>query len=207
METTNLPLAIVWHQQAEQLLSTFRPPEVSLKKSKTFQSKASTVKINLECSGVTRGGGKGGHLPPTAELWGRQIEIRMLRTNYKMSNASGCHPVAKSYQDQQGSQSGQLWISVTFQGGISVSSNQRLLVLWRIASPQCFQIARVADFRICSHVAAASQWDGNPAFTMHAVCYIAHAFRAAIKLSVLLPGVYRGGRTRRWPRASKAGAS
>jgi len=28
-----------------------------------------------------------------------------------------------------------------------------------------------------------SQWDGNPAFTVHAESYIAHAFRAAIKLT------------------------
>ena len=40
-------------------------------------------------SDVTRGG-KGGHLPPGAELWGRQIEVGMLRTNYEMSNANGC---------------------------------------------------------------------------------------------------------------------
>jgi len=29
-------------------------------------------------------------------------------TIYKMSNASGCYPVAKSHQDHQGSQSEQL---------------------------------------------------------------------------------------------------
>jgi len=40
-------------------------------------------------SDVTRGG-KGEHLPPGAALWGRQIEVGMLRTNYKMSNVSGC---------------------------------------------------------------------------------------------------------------------
>jgi len=27
-------------------------------------------------------GGKGGHLPPGAALWGRQIKVGMLRTNY-----------------------------------------------------------------------------------------------------------------------------
>jgi len=35
-------------------------------------------------SGVTRGG-KGGHLPPGAALWGRQIEVGILRTNYEIS--------------------------------------------------------------------------------------------------------------------------
>jgi len=34
-------------------------------------------------------GGKGGHLPPGAALWGRQIEVGMLRTNYEISNVSG----------------------------------------------------------------------------------------------------------------------
>jgi len=32
----------------------------------------------------------------------------MLRNNYKMPNASGCYPVAKSHQDVQGLQSEQL---------------------------------------------------------------------------------------------------
>ena len=63
-----------------------------------------------------------------------------------MSNASRWYPVAKSYQDHQGLQSEQLGIVVTFQDGISVSSNQRLRVLWLTASPQFFQIARVENF-------------------------------------------------------------
>jgi len=29
----------------------------------------------------------------------------------------------------------------------------------------------------------ASQWDGNPAFTVHVQCNVAHAFRAAMKLT------------------------
>jgi len=40
-------------------------------------------------SSVTRGV-RGGHLPPGAALWGRQIEVGMLRTEYEMSNVSGC---------------------------------------------------------------------------------------------------------------------
>jgi len=35
-------------------------------------------------------GGKGGHLPPGAALWGRQIDVGMLRTNNEISNVSGC---------------------------------------------------------------------------------------------------------------------
>jgi len=29
--------------------------------------------------------GKGGHLPPVAAFWGRQIEVGMLRNNYEIS--------------------------------------------------------------------------------------------------------------------------
>ena len=36
-------------------------------------------------------GGKGGHLPPGAAFWGRQIEVEMLRNNYEISNVSGCY--------------------------------------------------------------------------------------------------------------------
>jgi len=42
--------------------------------------------------------------------------------------------------------------------------------------------ARVEKFPISYHFIVASQWDGNRAFTVHAECYIAHAFRTAIKL-------------------------
>jgi len=41
------------------------------------------------------------------------------------------------------------------------------------------QGCEVSDFPII----VASQWDGNPAFTVHTVWGIAHAFRAAIKLT------------------------
>jgi len=41
-------------------------------------------------SDVTRGG-KGGHLPPGAAFWGRQIEVGMLSNNYEMSNVNGCN--------------------------------------------------------------------------------------------------------------------
>jgi len=40
-------------------------------------------------TGVTSGD-KAGHLPPGAALWGRQIEVGMLRTNYEMLNVSAC---------------------------------------------------------------------------------------------------------------------
>jgi len=39
-------------------------------------------------SGVTRGQGR--HLSTGTALWGRQIEVGMLRTNYEMSNLSRC---------------------------------------------------------------------------------------------------------------------
>jgi len=49
-----------------------------------------------------------------AAFWGRQIEVGMLRNNYKMSNVSDRYPVAKSYQDHQGSQSEVLRTFVKF---------------------------------------------------------------------------------------------
>jgi len=61
---------------------------------------------------------------------------------------------------------------VTFQGGVSVSSNKRPLVVWLTAASQHFQKARVATFRLPYHFIVASQWDGNPEFTVHAVCCI-----------------------------------
>jgi len=54
-------------------------------------------------NGVTKEG-KGMHLPPGAAYWWRRIEVRMLRNNYRISNASGWCPVAKSHQDQKCSQ-------------------------------------------------------------------------------------------------------
>jgi len=52
----------------------------------------------------------------------------------------------KSHQDHEGLQSEQLWSLVTFQGGASVSSNKRQLVVWLTAASQRFQKARVANF-------------------------------------------------------------
>jgi len=47
------------------------------------------VKCGHLGSGITRGG-KGRHLPSGAALWGCQIEVGMLRTNYEMSYVSRC---------------------------------------------------------------------------------------------------------------------
>jgi len=52
-----------------------------------------------------------------------------------------------------------------------------------MAAPQRFQKGRVANFPTFLSFYSASQLDGNPAFTMHAECYIAHAFRTTIKLA------------------------
>jgi len=60
---------------------------------------------------------------------------------YKISNV-----IAKSRRDHQGSQSEQLWTLVTFQAGVSVSSNKRPPVVWLTAASQRFQKARVANF-------------------------------------------------------------
>jgi len=55
--------------------------------------------------------------------------------------------IAKSHRDHEGSQSEQLWTLVTFQGGVSVASNKRPLVVWLMAASQRFQKARVANFQ------------------------------------------------------------
>ena len=66
---------------------------------------------------------------------------------------------------------------------------------WLMAASQCFQKAnswqrhnafgkpRLWTFRLPYHFIVASQWDGNPAFTVHGECYIAHAFRTATRLT------------------------
>jgi len=46
-----------------------------------------------------------------------------------------------------------------------------------------FRKPELRNFRLPYHFIVASQWDGNPAIAVHAEWYIAHAFRAAIKLT------------------------
>ena len=128
--------------------------------------------------------------------------MRMLIiTIYNMSNV-----IAKSHQDHQGSQNEQLWTLMTFQGGVSVSSNKRPLVgfdSW--LRHNAFRKPGLRTFRLPYHVTALSQWDWNPAFTVHAECYIAHAFRTAIKLTQCrYQGCAEEGWTRRRPPTSKA---
>jgi len=60
---------------------------------------------------------------------------------YKTSNV-----IAKSDQDHQGSQSEQLWTLVTFQGGVSVSSNKRPFIVCLTAASPRFQKTKVANF-------------------------------------------------------------
>jgi len=68
-----------------------------------------------------------------------------------------------------------------------------------------FRKPGLRTFRLPYHFIVASQWDGNPTFTVHAGCYIAHAFRAAIKLTqCCYQGCVEGGWTRRLTRTSKA---
>jgi len=68
-----------------------------------------------------------------------------------------------------------------------------------------FRKPGLRTFRLSYHFIVASQWDGNPALTVHAECYIAHAFRAAIKLTqCCYQGCAEGGWKRRRPRTSKA---
>jgi len=46
-----------------------------------------------------------------------------------------------------------------------------------------FRKPGLRTFRLPYHLIAASKWDGHPPFTVHAECYIAHAFGAAMKLT------------------------
>jgi len=57
--------------------------------------------------------------------------------------------------------------------------------LWFDSRPRhsAFRKPGLQTSRLPYHFIVASQWDGNPAFAVHAECYTAHAFRAAIKLT------------------------
>jgi len=92
-------------------------------------------------------------------------------------------PVAKSHQDNRGSQRDQLRTLVTFQGATCVFSNELPHVVWLTVASQCFQIARVANFSTSFSFYSCVTMDGNPAFTVHET---AHAFRAAINLNSML---------------------
>jgi len=74
-----------------------------------------------------------------------------------------CQPLlfsSKSHQDHNGSQSEYLWTLVTFQGGATVSNNQRRYVVWLTAASQ-FQIARVANFQTSLSFYNFVTMDGN----------------------------------------------
>ena len=67
-----------------------------------------------------------------------------------------------------------------------------------------FRMPGLRTFRLPYHFIVASQWDGNPAFTVHTERYSVHAFRAAIKLKqCCYQGCAEGTWTRRRPRSSK----
>jgi len=59
------------------------------KPSTMLPSNVQPTGLLMDFSGVTKGD-KGGDLPPGTALWGRQIEVGMIRTNYGMSNVCGC---------------------------------------------------------------------------------------------------------------------
>ena len=158
-------------------------------------------------------GGQGGTSAPGrstfgAPNWGRNVTYKLqnikcqrmlIITIYKMLNV-----IAKSHRDHQGSHSEQLWTLMTFPGGVSIASNKRPFVVWLTAASQRFpekQGCELFDFPTI----VGSQWDGNPAFTVHAECYIAHAFRAAIKLiQYCYQGCAKGVWKRRRTQTSKA---
>jgi len=67
-----------------------------------------------------------------------------------------------------------------FQGEVSVASNMSPLVVWLTTASQRFQKTRVANFPTFLPFYSCVTLGRNPDFTVHAECYIAHAFRAAI---------------------------
>jgi len=63
------------------------------------------------------------------------------------------------------------------------SGKMRKIGIHFIIYHNAFRKPDLRTFRLPYHFIVASQWDGNPALTVLAECYIAHAFRAAIKLA------------------------
>jgi len=114
--------------------------------------------------------------------------------------------VAKSHQDHQGSHGEQLWTLLTFHGGVLFPAISARLRLDSWLRHNAFRKPGLRTFRLPYHFIVASQWDSNPVFTVHAECYIAHAFRAAMKFTQCCsqPRECAEGRlTRRRPRTSK----
>jgi len=109
------------------------------------------------------------------------MEVRMLRNNYKMSNASGCYPVAKSH------------------GITKVCKTSSYKPWWRLRCHLCptainarmwldspmrhsaFRYPEMRTFRLRFQFIVASQWDGKPVITVHAVFYWAPALPGGAK--------------------------
>jgi len=104
------------------------------------------AQCRIHGSGVTKGG-KGRYLLPDEAFWRRQVEVGMLRNNYKMSNASDCCPVAQSHQDHQDSQSELLRTLYTYVSRWSFRLQQSASrVVSLMAAITVFQIARGKNF-------------------------------------------------------------
>jgi len=122
---------------------------------------------------------------------------RMLTiTNYKMSNV-----IAKSHQDHQRSQSEQLWTVVTFQGGVSVSSNKPRLWFRLMAASQRFQKVRVAQFPTSlSFYSCATMGRKSSVHSACRVLYCACFQNSDKTYTMLLPGMCKGGKRGDAPR-------
>jgi len=119
---------------------------------------------------------------------------------YKISNV-----IAKSHRDHQGSQSEQLWTLVTFQAGVSVSSNKRPPVVWLTAASQRFQKARVANFPTSLSFHSCVTIGRESSF--HSACSVLYCacFQSSDKTyTMLLPRMCREGMKRWRTRTSKA---
>ena len=183
--------------------------------------------IGCGCSGVTKGC-KGGHLPPGAALWGRQIEVGMLRSvlitkcqmsadanNYNLQNLERhCETSSRSptFAKRSIMNLSPKWCfkavflsSLSFYKMMTCLSLDFLIMTSLSFCHNAFRKPGLQTFRLPYHFIVASQWDGNPAFKVDAQCYIEHAFRAAIKLTQFCyQGCAEEAWTKRRPRTSKA---
>ena len=99
----------------------------------------------------------------------------LIIASYKVSNASGCYPVAKSCHDYQARFAKRAVTNFSDVLRWTLSLHQSTPTCGLLTSgSQCFNIARLANvptsLSFCSCVVLQ---DGNPGFTVHAVCYCA----------------------------------
>jgi len=89
--------------------------------------------------------------------------------------------ITKSHKDHQGWQTEHLWTLMSFKADCLSQNISAHLWFDSWLRHNAFRKPRLQTFRLPYHFIVASQWDGNPASTVHAECYVAYAFRTATK--------------------------